>query len=159
MSMAKYAYFIIIITIYLSQSVKAQVRGVIISIDDGLPVRDVNIFTDNGKKYTTNWMGEFYIYTDFKSATISHGKYLSITLTKEEMNDTIRLLPRLTTLGEVVVWGKRPFVRDKIKSWTKDAKDYGTHPSGISFNLFDLFRKKTMNKKEREKHDYIIKNY
>ena len=57
MPMAKYAYFIIIITIYLSQSVKAQVRGVIISIDDGLPVRDVNIFTDNGKKYTTNWMG------------------------------------------------------------------------------------------------------
>ena len=75
------------------------------------------------------------------------------------MNDTIRLLPRLTTLGEVVVWGKRPFVRDKIKSWTKDAKDYGTHPSGISFNLFDLFRKKPLNKKEREKHDYIIKNY
>lgn len=136
----------------------AQIRGVIVDIESGLPIRDVKVYTNNNKVVTSNWLGEFSIYSQFQSATLSHGKYMALTLKSEEMSDTIYMLPKMRTLDEVVVWGKRPFMSQSPKKMTEDAALY-SQGGGMSFDLFSLFKKSPMNRSQRKKHDEIIKNY
>lgn len=137
----------------------AQKRGVIINMETGDPVRDVKIYTNTNKTATTDWRGQYYLKDYFTSVTISHPNYLSLTLNLYEMGDTIELLPRFNTLEEVVVYGRRPMTFD-AKRATRDARDYYTpNVGGFSFDLFSLFRRGGLNKKEREKHDEIIRTY
>lgn len=143
----------------VSVAAMAQKKGVIVSMTDGVPIRDVKIYTNTNKIATTNWKGEYSIDKYFTSVTITHPDYVSLTLNLYEMNDTIELLPKFHSLNEVVVYGKRPMTFDYKKA-TKDAKDYYTPPvGGFSFDLMSLFRKRGLSQKEREKHDLIIKNY
>lgn len=154
MRIASIIFAIIVSVVYA----KAQKHGTIINVEDGLPIRDVKIYTNTNKTATTNWLGEYNIYTDFKSATISHGKYMSITLKKEEMRDTIYLLPKMYTLDEVIVWGKRPYFTQS-KQIARDASMYAPPGAGKGFDFFSLFKKKPMNKKQRKRHDEIIRSY
>lgn len=139
---------------------RAQKKGVIVNMADGVPVRDVKIFTNTNKVATTNWRGEFSISNYFTSVTIAHKDFVSLTLNLYEMTDTIELLPKFQTLDEVVVYGKRPLSFD-WKAATRDARDYYTPPvGGFTFDFFSLFMKKGgLNTKEREKHDEIIRTY
>ncbi len=149
----------ICILVLLLTVASAQTHGVIADIETGLPIRDVKIYTNTNKVATTNWLGDFTIYTNFQSATISHGKYMAITLKKEEMTDTIYMLPKMHTLEEVVVWGKRPHMSQSTKKMTEDAKLYSPGGGLMSFDFFSLFKKSPMNRKQRKKHEDIIKNY
>lgn len=150
--------FLIFILIDLWMQAYAQTHGVIANIETGLPIKDVKIYTNTNKVVTTGWMGDFYIYSDFQSITISHGKFMPITMKREEMTDTIYMLPKLYTLDEVVVWGKRPFISPQItKRIAEDAKLCA--PGGFSFDFFSIFKRNPMNKKQRQKHDEIIKTY
>jgi len=150
--------FLIFALMDLWVSVYAQTHGVIADIETGLPIRDVKIYTNKNKVVTTNWLGEFNIYANFQSVTISHGKYMSITMKSEEMTDTIYMLPKLHTLDEIIVWGKHPFMSQSTKKMIEDAKLYSPG-SGMSFDFFSLFKKSPMNRKQRRKHDEIIKTY
>lgn len=126
---------------------------------DGVPIRDVKIYTNTNSVATTNWKGEFSIDKYFTSVTITHKDYVSLTLNLYEMTDTIELLPKFETLDEVIVYGKRKMSFDWKKA-TQDAKDYYTPPvGGFSFDLSSLFRRQGLNSKEKAKHDEIIKNY
>lgn len=138
----------------------AQKKGVIVSMTDGVPVRDVKIFTNTNKVATTNWRGEYSIKNYFTSVTITHKDYVSLTLNLYEMGDTIELLPKFHSIDEVVVYGKRKMTFD-VKRATRDARDYYTPPvGGFSFDFFSLFHKRQgLNHKEKEKHDEIIKTY
>ena len=137
----------------------AQKKGLIVNMTDGVPIRDVKIYTNTNTVTTTNWKGEFTIDKYFTSITITHPNYLSLTLNLYEMTDTIELIPNYHTLDEVVIYGKRPMTFD-VKKATRDARDYYTpNVGGFTFDFFNLFKSKGLNSKEREKHDQIIKTY
>ncbi len=149
-----------IITLTFTVAVSAQRKGVIISAENGLPVRDVVIYTNNNETVTTNWLGEFFIPFKAKSFTTSHGKYLPITVDIDEMTDTIHILPRMHSLGEVIVWGKKPELMGGSPIIKKeDAKLAAPHTSGFTFDFFSLFQRPKMSRKLREKHKEIIENY
>lgn len=137
----------------------AQKKGLIVNMTDGVPIRDVKIYTNTNTVTTTNWKGEFTIDKYFTSITITHPNYLSLTLNLYEMTDTIELIPNYHTLDEVVIYGKRPMTFD-VKKATRDARDFYTpNVGGFTFDFFNLFKSKGLNDKEREKHDQIIKTY
>ena len=138
----------------------AQWSGVIVNMETGVPVKDVHIFTNANKMYTTDYRGRYTLEEPFSSVTITHGKFLQLTLKREEMTDTIALLPNVNTIGEVIVWGEMPRIGIKTKEIGEDAKYYYTPSSGFSFDFFSLFRKRYhMNSEQRRRHDEIIENY
>lgn len=139
----------------LSAVAMAQKRGVIVNMADGVPVRDVKIYTNTNQIFQTNWRGEYSISKPFTSATIVHPSYVSLTLNLYEMGDTIQLLPKYHSLDEVVVYGNapKPFVPNKSFN-----VDIFQKPSGL--DILSLFRKHTgLSKEQKEKHDEIIKTY
>lgn len=138
----------------------AQRRATVVNMETGVPIRDVKIYTNKNETFTTNWRGEFFVPFNATSMTISHGKFLPITLSVEELTDTIYMLPKLNWLSEVTVWGKRPqLVNSKISAEEAKALTPGPAGIGVTFDFFSLFKKKPMNKKQREKHQWIIDNY
>ena len=138
----------------------AQWSGVIVNMETGVPIRDVHIFTNYNKMVTTGYRGQYTLEEPFTSVTITHGKFLQLTLKREELRDTIALLPSANSIGEGVRWGEMPRIGVKEKEIAEDAKYYYTHPSGFSFDFFELFRRKSrMNKQQRKKHEEIIESY
>ena len=99
-------HYITILLIWMPLMVLAQRKAVVVNIENGVPVRDVEINTNTNERVKTNWMGEFFLPFKATSFTLTHGKFLAMTIDVDEMPDTIALLPRLTTLGEVIVWGQ-----------------------------------------------------
>lgn len=148
-----------IILAFLAVGSQAQRKGVIVSMESGIPVREVKIFTNTNQVVETNWRGEFFIKDRFTSVTITHPNFVSLTLNLYEMNDTIELLPKFHTLDEVIVYGKRRITFD-VKKVGEDAKYYAPPSSGFGFDFFSLFTKrKGLNAKQKKRHDEIIRTY
>ena len=138
----------------------AQWSGVIVNMETGVPIRDVHIFTNYNKMVTTDYRGRYTLEEPFTSVTITHGKFLQLSLKREELRDTIALLPSANSIGEVVIWGEMPRIGVKEKEISEDAKYYYTPSSGFSFDFFELFRRKSrMSKQQRKKHEEIIESY
>ena len=138
----------------------AQWSGVIVNMETGVPIRDVHIFTNYNKMVTTDYRGQYTLEEPFTSVTITHGKFLQLSLKREELRDTIALLPSANSIGEVVIWGEMPRIGLKEKEVAEDAKYYYTPPSGFTFDFFELFRRKSrMSKQQRRKHEEIIESY
>lgn len=138
----------------------AQWSGVIVNMETGVPIRDVHIFTNYNKMVTTDYRGRYTLEEPFTSVTITHGKFLQLSLKREELRDTIALLPSADSIGEVVIWGEMPRIGVKEKEISEDAKYYYTPSSGFSFDFFELFRRKSrMSKQQRKKHEEIIESY
>ena len=138
----------------------AQWSGVIVNMETGVPIRDVHIFTNYTKMVTTDYRGRYTLEEPFTSVTITHGKFLQLSLKREELRDTIALLPSANSIGEVVIWGEMPRIGVKEKEISEDAKYYYTPSSGFSFDFFELFRRKSrMSKQQRKKHEEIIESY
>ena len=138
----------------------AQWSGVIVNMETGVPIRDVHIFTNYNKMVTTDYRGRYTLEEPFTSVTITHGKFLQLSLKREELRDTIALLPSANSIGEVVIWGEMPRIGVKEKEISEDAKYYYTPSSGFSFDFFELFRRKSrMRKQQRKKHEEIIESY
>lgn len=138
----------------------AQWSGVVVNMETGVPIRDVHIFTNYNKMVTTDYRGRYTLEEPFTSVTITHGKFLQLSLKREELRDTIALLPSANSIGEVVIWGEMPRIGVKEKEISEDAKYYYTPSSGFSFDFFELFRRKSrMSKQQRKKHEEIIESY
>ena len=138
----------------------AQWSGVIVNMETGVPIRDVHIFTNYNKMVTTDYRGRYTLEEPFTSVTITHGKFLQLSLKREELRDTIALLPSANSIGEVVIWGEMPRIGVKEKEISEDAKYYYTPSSGFSFDFFELFRRKSrMSKQQRKNHEEIIESY
>ena len=73
--------------------IAAQRRGIVISADTKLPIRDVAIRWDNREVVKSAWDGTFVIPQDFKRVNFSHPKCETRFLKHEELTDTIYMLP------------------------------------------------------------------
>lgn len=155
--MGKNIFFIA--ALLLSLSANAQRKGTILNMEDGIPIREVTIYTNNKQTVFTNYKGEFYIPKAFTSVTIVKAGFVSRTLNLYEMPDTIELLPKFNTLDEVIILGKKnrfsKNAKVKIEPWL-----YNLPKTGFSFDFSTLFNnRKKLNKQLKEKHDEIINSY
>lgn len=85
----------------------AQRRGVVISADTKLPLRDVYIRWDNNDAVKSAYDGSFSIPENFKRVNFWHPKCETRFLKHDEMTDTIYMLPSSRMLAEVIVYGER----------------------------------------------------
>lgn len=103
--MGKNVFFIA--ALLLSLSANAQRKGTILNMEDGIPIREVTIYTNNKQTVFTNYKGEFYIPKAFTSVTIVKAGFVSRTLNLYEMPDTIELLPKFNTLTRSLFWERK----------------------------------------------------
>lgn len=147
------------ITVGAVTPASAQHHGIIANAETGVPLRDATIYTDRGETAVTDWQGAYAIDSTFLSATIVKSDFVSLTVEAAEMGDTLYLLPKFNTLAEVVVWGKRRFSPNAVKSWQPS---FVPAPSpGIGgLDILGLFyRKRPMSKSDVEKHNEIMREY
>ena len=138
----------------------AQTDVVVADIESGVPLRDVKIYTDSGSVAKTDYRGMAHIDRPFSSATITHPKFLSTTMQRHEMVDTIFLLPKANTLNEVVVWGEgRKGIKSMVSDATRDAPLYAPPPAMVQFDFFQMFKKKPLNRKARKKNQELLDNW
>ena len=91
-------------------SVSAQRRMVVVNMETKVPVRDVQVFTDEGKNMTTRWDGTFELPDSFSRIHFRHPQYEQRYILRSELrSDTVWLLPVSNALGEVIIWGRRRF--------------------------------------------------
>lgn len=140
----------------------AQHRGIIASAESGLPLRDCIVYANTGETDTTQWTGEYALSSNFTSVTIVKSDFLSYTLERSEMTDTLYLLPKFNTLAEVTVWGRhRPISKSAISSWQPSFIPNTPATGGIGgLNILGIFEPRHgLSKKQQEKHDEVIHGY
>lgn len=136
----------------------AQCRFMVLDMEIYEPISNVTVYTERGDKFTSNERGQVVINRPFSSVTLSHKGHVPRTLRREELRDTIRLLPRDVTLNEVVITAKAPQVSHQVeRSVKQETALYGNAPSGHDFLKF-LERNK-VRKKIREKARKAVENY
>lgn len=139
--------------------VVAQRRGVVVNMETGVPMRDVLVMTNMGEQVKTNYLGQYQLMRPFRSLTLTHSGFVSLSMERSQLTDTVALLPKFNTLDEVEVWGKS---RQIDKNAVKPAPGYpmfNAPAAGISFDFFQLFVRQKLSGKQRKKHKWIIENY
>ena len=144
-------------------SVKAQMKGVIADVEAHRPLRNATIHTNTNIIVTTNYRGEFFIASPFKSATITcKGFMYRIASASQIKSDTIYLIPNITTLSEVQIIAKKPTMGFSIKEWVHSAVQ-GAAPSssGFAFDFSRLFdhRVRHVSEKQRQKEKAALDMY
>lgn len=120
----------------LCHDTRAQVKSVVVDIETRTPIRDVTISMNTNNGVKTNWDGTFCIDKDFSSATFTRSGYLSRVMNKEEIKDTVFLLPNGRTLAEVVVYGKKPKKKFDYSGMTStDRKLLANQGMATGFNI------------------------
>ena len=138
----------------------AQTKCVIIDKETGTPIRDVKVRTDKGHVAVSDYQGRVVIDSAFNSATISHVSYLQRIVNRHECRDTLWLLPKENRLGEVVVWGKeQKNIKTMIGLATRDAAAYAPSGGVVSFDFFEMFRKKPLSKKARRQNEKLLRDW
>ena len=139
----------------------AQIKGVVISTETNVPVRDVVVTTDKGESTVTAWDGSFQLKdTTFRQLSFGNTNYLRRIVYREELKDTMTLIPNINSLGEVVVIGhargqafNQRFCVDKEELKALDQAS----PNSGTFSMGELKRLKQKKKLERLKK--VLKNY
>lgn len=97
----------------------AQKRVVIYDLETKVPIRQVRVRVDRARTFTTPYTGRLILPEKFDTIIVSHPKYLSCSVSFNEVGDSIGLIPRTHTLGEVEIvaedLSKR--LRDNVKQW------------------------------------------
>lgn len=143
---------LLILFISVACVAKAQVKGVVVDIETGLPVRNVKIYTNTNKVTTTDWSGHFSLPYAFESVTLSNSNYLQRVMDRSELTDTVALLPMAHMLEGVTIYGRKPNY-NHFKPDNLDLKLAAPHPAGI--NLLDLFGKLFRSKKDKQ-HEKLM---
>ena len=158
----KYESSIVLFLLLLPLKMDAQIKGVVISTETGIPVRNVAVTTDKGERSVTAWDGTFLLRdTSFHELSMGNVHYERRVMYREELTDTIELIPRMNALDEVVVIGharkgaefNRRFSVDKEELKAIDRAS----PNSGTFSVGELARKR--NKKRIERMKTVVRNY
>ena len=152
----------------LTATAEGQVRGIVADMSTGVPQRDVIIYTNHNEVDTTDWKGEYVFKEPFEWAEASHPRFLKRKVTIDEMKaDTIRLIPLVNELSEVVITAKRLEIAPAIMMGVAQAIAEGAAlaPKGVA--TFDFFAplarfdksRRWVSKKERRKQKEVLDNY
>ena len=141
----------------ISLAATGQSQKVVIDAGTMRPLAGVRIITDDNHSITTKANGGFFISGSFRLVTFSRQGYISRSLTKEELMDTVLLLPSSVELNEVVIIGKAPRVGFSMKAAMGQATLGSPKPSGMDF--LSIFQRHKVSKKERKRRHDAIANY
>lgn len=134
-----------------------QVRGVVVSTETGVPVRDVVLYTDVGHKVVTAWDGTYCLPDSFASVTLAHPKYERRVMLRSEMGDTINLIPALYALTEVVVIGRRRSYKNDFYIPKEELKMLENQSGKGGFSPGEMRRQ--AKKRQRQRLQRILDNY
>jgi len=157
----KYESSIVMFLLLLPLTIGAQIKGMVVSTETNVPVRDVVITTDRGERTVTAWDGTFLLKdTTFRQLSLGNVHYLRRVVYREELTDTVTLIPDINSLDEVVVIGhargkafNRRFSVDveELKAIDRASPNSGT------FSMGEL---KRLKKKKKLKHlKEVLRNY
>ena len=163
-------YYILTILVLFALPLSAQKCFVVADIETLSPISDVSVRSKAGVE-TTDSMGMVCVPEDSKSLVLTHLNYESRLLNISETGDTIFLISKLSSLKEVVVFGKGKskelpeFLKKPLVSKT-DAQLLGTAQGG-GFNILGLinyiipksWRKTSKKQCAKEQAKDILKNY
>ena len=164
------AHKLILTIVFLCTKVVAegQVRGIVVDMSTGVPQRDVIIYTNHNEVDTTDWKGEYVFKEPFEWAEASHPRFLKRKVTIDEMKaDTLRLLPLVNELSEVVVTAKRLEIAPAIMMGVAQAIAEGAAMAPKGLATFDFFAplarfdksRRWVSKKERKRQREALENY
>lgn len=145
--------FIVSLILCLPLHSEAQRRGIVISADTKLPLRDVAIRWDNKDVTKSAWDGTFEIPSNFKKVNFWHPKCEGRSLKHEEMTDTIYLLPSSRMLAEVVIYGNRGKKREYTGQTSVDKQLIAAQTTGGAnlLGVIKLLAQPVLNKIQRNK--------
>ncbi|MDD7257633.1 MAG: hypothetical protein PUH24_05070 [Prevotellaceae bacterium] len=147
--------------VLMASNVHAQMRTrVLIDMETRTPIRNVYVAANGKQAAKTDMYGRYTLAEDFDSVTFHHASYIPITRTKEELQDTIRLLRSYNMLADVVIYGKTPKADFGGTLVLPKASGNRTRKT---FGAFDLSRmldfKGNKARKRLEKFNKMMKNY
>ena len=138
-----------------------QTRCVVADMETHRPLKGVRVKTNTNTTIETDFTGTCILPATFKSLTFVSYGYMHRMMNKEELTDTVLLLP--TMLNEVVVYGKAPKPGFDLQEAARRSARIGAMkaPRGVKFDFFRMFDKSTRrpSKKERETNERILKTY
>ena len=104
----------------LPLTMAAQKNVVIYDLENKVPIRQARVRVDGVRTFTTPYTGQIVLPEKFDSIIVSHPKYLQTTLKHDAVTDSIGLIPKTHTLGEVEI-----VAEDLAKRLQKNVEDWG----------------------------------
>lgn len=141
----------------------AQRKVLLLDSDTNMPISGVSVNTDEGENVTSDGKGIATLSMPFDTIRFSHLKYSSEMLKKEEVRDTVYLIPTVHLLPEVTVSELAPEIKMRIKGWVAQAVAEGAAmaPQGIaSFDFANMLdRRRRRDKKHLEKAKDVLEKW
>lgn len=155
------------LAILLCIPIAAQRRGIVVSADTKLPIRDVAIRWDNREVVKSAWDGTFVIPQDFKRVNFCHPKCETRFLKHDELTDTVYMLPSSKMLAEVIIYENRKPRPDYVGLTATDRQLVAAQYAGGAnlLGVLQLIAQPIINKIHRNKElkkakkKQIIDNY
>ncbi len=135
----------------------AQKRVVIYDLETKVPIRQVRVRVDRARTFTTPYTGQLSLPEKFDTIMVIHPKYLTMSLSFKEVGDSIGLIPRTHTLGEVEVVGEDLSKRlnDNLKHWgvidPTELQLANPKSSVADFDFFSVFDFKEKARQRRQR--------
>ena len=164
--MYKTANILLLVVLGVSEAL-AQ-RFVVIDMETKVPVRNVVVQYGKDKSTNTIWDGSFMLDTlendsSDVTLTLSRSGYMTRTMTRDELTDTLELLPSFNSLMEVIIIGKKR--TGPSFGWTlgKFGKSLPSPKTGASINtdvlgaiekLFTHGRRKRVEETKKRMEEY-----
>lgn len=150
--------FLLIVTL-----TKAQRKVLLLDSDTNMPISGVSVNTDKGESITSDEKGFATFFMPFDTVRFSHLKYSSEMLKKDEVRDTVYLIPTVHLLPEVTVSELAPEIKMLIKGWVDQAVAEGAAmaPKGIaSFDFANMLdRRRRRDKKHLKKAKDVLEKW
>ena len=143
----------------------AQKRVLIYDLETKVPIRQARVRVDRARTFTANYTGQIMLPAKFDSIIVTHPKYLSLTLAAKNVGDSIGLIPKTHTLGEVEVIGEdlSKKLQQNVESWLKTDREKNAMQNvgagGASFDIVEVFdfKGKARRKRTRKVKEALIK--
>jgi len=152
---------IVLFLMFWLLTASAQIKGVVISTETMVPVRDVVVTTDKGERAVTSWDGTFQLKdTTFRQLSFGNTHYLRRIVYREELKDTITLIPNVNSLGEVVVIGRARGQSFNQQFWVDVEELKAIDRASPNSGTFSMGELKRLKKKKKLKHlKEVLRNY
>lgn len=144
------------------------VSGIVRDMETKKPIKDVEIIVNGSYANTvkTDYRGHFAIGDSVSCLTFIRYGYEKRMLTRAELTDTVEMLTGVNRVGEVVIYGKKPWTHMPVMDLVR--KEFGNAPKqpqtsiGGGFNFFSflsVFEKGHVSAKKRRERMKALENY
>lgn len=134
-------------------SVRAQVEAVVFDIETKRPIEGATVYVNPGGSVKTDVHGRFAVEGECNSITVACQGYESLSMAKENVPDTLWMLPDGHSLDELVVYGRKPklgFDMDKVSGKKEKRLENKSGIGGLDFFHAVQFKKRKQAKRRKK---------